>query len=117
MKRPLIFFAALLVLLLALPWVGHAGYRHSRTTVHLGFWFAPAAVWAPPPVWVAPPPVVYYPAPPRVCAAPPAVWVERGRGEEDYWYYCENPRGYYPYVRSCPGGWMRVVPDTVPPGR
>jgi hypothetical protein len=28
-----------------------------------------------------------------------------------------TPQGYYPYVKSCPGGWMRVVPDTVPPGR
>ncbi|MEJ5359245.1 MAG: hypothetical protein WHT06_11295 [Desulfobacterales bacterium] len=114
MKRPLVFFAALLLLLLALPWVGHAGHR-TRTYVHLGFWFGPAAVWAPPPVWVAPPPVWVAP-PPRFYASPPTGYVERGRSDEDYWFYCENPRGFYPYVRSCPGGWMRVVPDTVPPG-
>jgi len=24
------------------------------------------------------------------------------------WYYCQNPQGYYPYVKSCAGGWQRV---------
>jgi hypothetical protein len=27
-----------------------------------------------------------------------------------YWYYCSNPEGYYPYIKSCPGGWAKVVP-------
>jgi len=27
-----------------------------------------------------------------------------------YWYYCRNPQGYYPYVTSCPGGWVQVIP-------
>jgi hypothetical protein len=26
------------------------------------------------------------------------------------WYYCDNPRGYYPYVQQCPGGWRAVAP-------
>jgi hypothetical protein len=30
-----------------------------------------------------------------------------------YWYYCKDPQGYYPYVKQCPGGWMKVVP--IPP--
>lgn len=24
------------------------------------------------------------------------------------WYYCQNPQGYYPYVKSCAGGWQKV---------
>jgi len=36
--------------------------------------------------------------------------------QDSYWYYCENPQGYYPYVKSCPGGWMKVLPETEPPG-
>ena len=24
------------------------------------------------------------------------------------WYYCERPRGYYPQVKSCNGGWHQV---------
>lgn len=25
-----------------------------------------------------------------------------------YWWRCANPKGYYPYVTACPGGWQRV---------
>jgi hypothetical protein len=57
------------------------------------------------------PPAVVVQPPPRVYAAP-----ERP-APEDYWYYCRNPEGYYPYVETCPGGWMQVVPDAVPPDR
>jgi len=32
-----------------------------------------------------------------------------------YWYYCGNPAGYYPYVRSCRGPWEPVTPQP-PPG-
>ena len=32
-----------------------------------------------------------------------------------YWYYCPNPQGYYPYVKRCPTGWMKVVPSPPPP--
>ncbi len=101
---------------------GH-GHGHGKTRVYIGgsFWLGPPAwgpayygpgYWGPryyaPPVYYAPPPVIVQPAP---------QYVERAQADDDYWYYCETPRGYYPYVRSCPGGWMRVVPDTVPPGR
>jgi len=27
-----------------------------------------------------------------------------------YWYYCQDPAGYYPTVASCPGGWTQVAP-------
>jgi hypothetical protein len=44
----------------------------------------------------------------------PPVYVQPEE-EPYYWYYCQDPQGYYPYVRSCPGGWMKVVPDVTPP--
>jgi hypothetical protein len=25
-----------------------------------------------------------------------------------YWYYCQNPAGYYPYVQQCSTGWQTV---------
>jgi hypothetical protein len=34
--------------------------------------------------------------------------------QASYWYQCRNPEGYYPYVRTCPGGWQRVPAQ--PPG-
>lgn len=33
---------------------------------------------------------------------------------QPYWYYCQNPGGYYPYVQQCPNGWLQVVPDARP---
>ena len=61
----------------------------------------------------------YYPSPyyyPPVVAVPaaPPTYVEQGDGEGDsasgpaYWYYCTKSKAYYPYVKSCPGGWQRV---------
>ena len=31
-----------------------------------------------------------------------------------YWYYCNNPAGYYPYVKSCRGPWRAVTPTPDP---
>jgi hypothetical protein len=31
------------------------------------------------------------------------------------WYYCDNPQGYYPYVRSCNQPWQSV-PASPPSG-
>ena len=30
--------------------------------------------------------------------------------QNNYWYFCKDAHGYYPYVTSCPRGWLRVVP-------
>ncbi|SDX98217.1 hypothetical protein [Nitrosomonas sp. Nm33] len=29
----------------------------------------------------------------------------------NYWHYCRNPEGYYPYVRKCPDGWVKIPPE------
>lgn len=68
------------------------------------WWWGPPAAWYPP--YYASPPVVYQPTPPASQVGPPA---------QQYWYSCENPRGYYPYVKECPGGWKQVVPQPTPP--
>ena len=28
--------------------------------------------------------------------------------KNNYWYYCRNPEGYYPYVKECSGEWIKV---------
>ena len=35
-------------------------------------------------------------------------------GGGQYWYYCQNPAGYYPYVQQCSMPWQ-PVPATPPP--
>ena len=32
----------------------------------------------------------------------------------EWWYFCKDPNGYYPYVRECKSGWEKVSPT--PPG-
>ena len=54
------------------------------------------------------PPVVVERQPVVVQSLPP------GPAPQSFWYYCQNPAGYYPYVSVCPGGWT-PVPSTPPP--
>ena len=37
--------------------------------------------------------------------------------QASFWYYCNDAKAYYPYVRECPSGWQKVVPQTVPLGQ
>ncbi len=29
----------------------------------------------------------------------------------NFWYYCTQPAGYFPYVQNCSQPWMKVVPQ------
>ena len=46
--------------------------------------------------------------------AQPAAPAPQGVAPPQYWYYCDNPAGYYPYVQSCPTQF-RPVPATPQP--
>ena len=63
------------------------------------------------PIWVGSP-YYYgyyrYSPPPVVVTPPPTTYIERPA--ESYWYYCQDPAGYYPQVAQCPGGWLQVAP-------
>jgi hypothetical protein len=98
---------------------GYGGNHGHGNSYSFGFAIGPG--WGPgwwgPPAYPYYPYYSYYPAPPVVVEQQPQGYVQQNQPESDYWYYCQNPEGYYPYVKSCPGGWMKVVPETVPPGR
>jgi hypothetical protein len=72
------------------------GKRHGR----LGWWWLAGGIW------------YWYPE--RVGAYPTeisaeAVYDYAPEGQsDDSWYYCSDPEGYYPYVKSCNGDWKRV---------
>jgi hypothetical protein len=54
------------------------------------------------------------PAPPQ--GVPPPS--ESAQQQPSLWRFCQDPEGYYPYVKDCRGGWLRVVPpkpDAPPP--
>ena len=58
---------------------------------------------------------VYVPGPEGYGPPPPPYPPEGAQDPSQTWYHCDNPDGYYPYVRSCNGPW-RPVPATPGPG-
>ncbi|MFA6313755.1 MAG: hypothetical protein WCV99_00795 [Sterolibacterium sp.] len=125
--------------LVATPACADRGYRHDHFWGPVGFLLGsailysaiqPRTVYYAPPVTYAPPayPVagvvqpydvdqVYATAPPISLPPPPqnaARISTLTMPGSQWWYFCKNPEGYYPYVRECPSGWEKVSP--VPPG-
>lgn len=106
---------------------GWAGWGPGWSTPAWGWgpgwgWSVTAPIVVAPPVvtgaWVLPPSATVYiersaevadgtaPAAPAAPVAPAA---------QQWWYWCNSARAYYPYVNSCPEPWQRVEPQ-VPPG-
>lgn len=112
-----------IVVLLLLCAAGAGNAWADRGHVHFGVMIGP--YWGP---WYYPPPYYYSPYYPPVVVerSAPQVYVEQqpaamppapaaATQPAGYWYYCAAARGYYPYVKECPGGWQRVSPQ--PPGQ
>ena len=90
----------------------------ARVVIRGSVWVGPGW-WGP---WWGPSYYPYYPyspyyyAPPAVIQQAPLYQQQAPQSEEQsYWYFCSNPQGYYPYIKRCPSGWLKVVPSTVPP--
>jgi hypothetical protein len=122
MKKHMYIVLALLFVLMinVLPaYADHGGHgRHGGGHVGIGLYFGPGLWW----------PYSYYPyypyysypyyPPSRVIIEQPSeMYVQPAPQAEAprYWYYCQEPQGYYPYVKKCPKGWMKVVPPENPP--
>ena len=91
-------------------WRSHRSHWGPRSSWGFRFyWGFPVVVGSP---WY---PYGYYSPPPVIVQQQQPVYVEPEQRPDEYWYYCQNPQGYYPYVKSCPGGWMKVVPQPTPP--
>ncbi len=102
----------LLVLLLASPIPSEAG-GHVFFNFNVPLGVGPG-YWGPGPWWG--PPYYAYPAPPVVVQSPPVYEQPAPAPQASaYWYYCQNPQGYYPYIQQCPTGWLQVVPPVTPP--
>jgi hypothetical protein len=94
---------------------------NARTVVSVGIGVpygpAPYPYYGPPPYAYAPP-AYYYAAPPPVYVAPTPTYlvppqpapVVQSAPPANVWYYCEDPKGYYPYVPNCNSGWRTVQP-------
>ena len=90
---------------------GHGGWHghgwHGGWHGHYYGWYGPR--------WGAYP---YYYYPCYVYADPSLIYAsdpvpDSAEPQQSFWYYCRDPKGYYPYVTNCPEGWVQVVP--IPP--
>ena len=100
-------YLKLLVLMacLALGAVGGNAWAHGvRGSVGV---YVGGPIWGP---WWYPPPI-YYPPPVVIQPAPPPVYIEQQEAPQNYWYFCKSGKGYYPYVKECPEGWQKVLPQ------
>ena len=90
-------------------WAGHRGHIHWVVTIGpaWGPWYYPPPYYYPPVVIERVEPPVYIQQPAPAAEPPPPA--------SAYWYYCASAKGYYPYVKECPGGWQKVAPQ--PPGQ
>ena len=92
---------------------GNMAWAHGHA--HVGVYFGGPVFWP----W-------YYPGPyygpsyntTTIITQPAPVYIEQAPGpapapvpSSNAWYYCNNPDGYYPYVKECPTGWQRVAPQ------
>jgi hypothetical protein len=103
-------------------WHGGGGRWHGGVSLQLGipfpYYWGPSYYYGPPAYYYAPPPAYYYGPPVAAQPAAPPVYVERdapappaAAPQATWWYWCASERGYYPYVKECPGGWQRVPPQ------
>jgi len=121
-QKLLFVLAALLLAGAGNSWAD--GHYRGRVGVYIG----PGAYWGP-----AYPRPYYYPgfypypyadpyynsAPVVVVPSAPPVYIEQGAvtaepiesAAQQYWYFCRATKKYYPYVKECPGGWQKVLPQ------
>jgi len=92
---------------ISLGWPSYYGYPYSAYPYYAAPYYPPYAY--PPAYSYAPsyapsynyaPPEAYQPQQQPLASNVPA---------PQTWYYCENPRGYYPQVKSCTIGWHQVL--------
>jgi hypothetical protein len=76
----------------------HGRWRHGRHNGRFGWWWWADGGWY---FYDAP----IYPYPDYVSQY---VYQEPTEDNGDYWYYCRDPQGYYPYVKRCYGSWEPV---------
>jgi hypothetical protein len=118
--KPLIALVALCAAFAwSVPAMAYGHFHGGRVGVVIGagwgpwyypYYYGPYAPYAYSPYGYAP--YGYGPA-----VAPATTYIEQGGGQaapqaqaSNFWYYCAEPQGYYPYVQQCRNGWQRVSP-------
>jgi hypothetical protein len=107
---------------------GHGGHGHSHLSIGLGYYgpgfyggygyggygFGGYGFGYPfyyPPYYSYPQPVIVPSTPPVYVQQQQAQPTQQVQPQTNYWYYCREQDGYYPYVKTCPSGWLQVAPQ------
>lgn len=124
LKTLLAFVATGGLMFIATDADAHGRWR-GRVGVYIG---APVVVspwYRPWPYYAHPYSYPYYYPP--VVREEPTVYIEQGvegassspapapqaqAPAQQYWYYCQDSRTYYPHVQTCASPWQRVMPHT-----
>ena len=107
MKKVIFIALAAMAVMMTISSPGHARGR-------IGIVIGPG--WGP---WWGWPYYPYYPnysPSPVIIQQEPETYIQQPPQEDvpNYWYFCQDPKGYYPYVKKCPKGWLKVVPPSAP---
>lgn len=107
MKTALLAISLVVAALVAADANAHGPRGRVHFGVHIG---APWYWWHPWPYYHP-----HYATPVVVERREPPVYVERDEAapeqSQGWWYFCEQSKTYYPYVKTCPGGWQKVTPS------
>ena len=115
-KKKLIYvvFTIMLIIFAVLVASAMPGFAYGGVRVWVGpgwgpWWWGPAAY--PYPYYG------YYAQQPIVIQQQPPIYDQRMQQPEQqyYWYFCPDSNTYYPYVKQCSKGWLKVVPPSAPP--
>lgn len=82
----------------------HGSWRHAWHNGHYGWWWFADGLW-----FFYPEPI--YPYPLYVGPDYYYDYYDEYGAPSYYWYYCEDPPGYYPYVQQCNVPWEPVPPQ------
>ena len=119
MNSTRIFLALLLTLASAIAADSAFAWGRSRVGIYVGVPLVGFPYYYPPYPYYPYYYPAYYPSPVMV-QQQPTVYVERQPAPQapqqqqqpaGYWYYCNESRAYYPYVKECASPWQRVAPQ------
>jgi hypothetical protein len=133
LSKTLLAFVATAGLLIAATDASAHGHWRGRVGVYIGApvvvspWYSPYYGYGPyanpyyyPPV-VREEPTVYIEqgTTPSVSPAPapapaPAPQAQAPAPQQQFWYYCQDSKTYYPHAQTCASPWQRVIPHAPP---
>ena len=99
---------------------GHYGHGYGRVSAFVGGAIVAGALLSP--WYYSPSYVVSYPTVIEVSPPAPTVYIEQSQAAMpavasdagNWWYFCNDTRAYYPYVKECASPWQRVAPSPAP---